>query len=388
MNKLPFFMLYLIWIEYSLHQFCGMNIMYLKNLFSDEKVNIGRQVELDVAKALSIVFMVFVHVVWVIFSFDNNISSGYALLFSNILGRPCAAPVFMFCMGVGIVYSNHSQWSAMIKRGATLFLSGIIVNIFEFFVPYYVYGYLFGSWNVFTIAGGLLLFCIDILAFAGLAFILLGIFKRLELSNKQLIIIAVIMSIIGSILRYTDFGAPVLNLVFGYLIGTKGGFTAFPLFNWFIIPVVGYIWGQYFIRTKNKNQFFKNWQIYLILTLIYFVVSTQINDGFLTDIHQYYFMTTVDVIFCLIYAHANIGFCRYLSKYLPDIVLKISNILSINMINIYVIQWLFVPLIVILLTYIFKGIVFTDWMAIIIAIFALGLSTEVVLRIKNHLTKN
>ena len=102
-------------------------------------------------------------------------------------------------MGVGIVYSRHSQWGQMIKRGITLFLAGIVVNVFEFFIPYYVYGYLFGSWDVFTIAGGLLLFCIDILEFAGLTFILLGISKKLKISNETLLIIAIAMSIIGSV---------------------------------------------------------------------------------------------------------------------------------------------------------------------------------------------
>ena len=356
--------------------------MYLNSLFSDEKVNTGRQVELDIAKALSIIFMIFVHVLWVILCFDNSLSNAYLLVFSNILGRPCAAPIFMFCMGVGIVYSRRSQWDTMIKRGGILFLSGILVNVFEFFVPYYVYGYLFGSWDVFTIAGGLLLFCVDILAFAALSFILLGIFKKYELSNKKLLIIAIAMSIIGSILRYTDFGAPVLNLFFGYFIGTKGGFTAFPLFNWFIIPVAGYVWGQYFIRAKDKNKFFKYWPIYLIIALIYFIVSTQIADGFLTDIHQYYFMTTVDVIFCLIYAHANIGLCYRLSGFLPDAAVKTSTILSSNINNIYIIQWLFVPLTVIFLAYIFKGIVFTDLMAIVIAVFDLAISTACALYYK------
>lgn len=31
----------------------------MSDLFSDEKVNTGRQVELDIAKALSIIFMIF-----------------------------------------------------------------------------------------------------------------------------------------------------------------------------------------------------------------------------------------------------------------------------------------------------------------------------------------
>jgi len=79
----------------------------MSSLFN-EKVNTGRQLELDIAKALSIIFMIFVHAIMVIPAFNNTLSSGYLFVVGNILGRPCAAPVFMFCMGVGLVYSRHS----------------------------------------------------------------------------------------------------------------------------------------------------------------------------------------------------------------------------------------------------------------------------------------
>ena len=231
--------------------------MYLNKLFSDEKINTGRQVELDIAKALSIIFMVFVHILMVAPAFNNTISPSYLLIVGNILGRPCAAPVFMFCLGVGIIYSRRSQWDNLIKRGIKIYLTGLLVNIFEFFLPSYVCGNLLGIWDIFPTLGGLLFFCVDILAFAGMAFILIGILKKLNFSNRQFIILAVVLSLIGSLLRNTDFGGSVLNLFFGHFFGTSGGFTAFPLFTWFIFPVAGYIWAQYFIRAKNKEQFFK-----------------------------------------------------------------------------------------------------------------------------------
>ena len=104
---------------------------------------------------------------------------------------------------------------------------------------------------------------------------------NIELSNKKLIVIALLMSIIGSLLRGTDLGIPVLNLIFGNFIGTAGGFTAFPLFNWFIFPIAGYIWGQYFIRAKDKGEFFEFWYVLLILSILYFIISTNHWGGVL-----------------------------------------------------------------------------------------------------------
>ena len=118
----------------------------------------------------------------------------------------------MFCMGVGIVYSRHSQWDTMIKRGGILYLTGIFVNLFEYVLPYFTSGSLLGRCDLYHIHGGLIFFFCGILIFAGLSFVLIGILKKFELSNKWLIIIALAMSLIGSLFEY----------------------TAFPLFNWFI----------------------------------------------------------------------------------------------------------------------------------------------------------
>lgn len=318
----------------------------------------------------------------------KEINPSYGFIVGNVLGRPYAAPIFMFCMEVGIVYSRRSQWDIMVKRGITLFLLGILVNVFEFFLPYYVCGTLLGSWDIFPIAGGLLLFCVDILAFAGLSFILMGILKKFELSNKKLIVIALLMSIIGSLLRGTDLGIPVLNLIFGNFIGTAGGFTAFPLFNWFIFPIAGYIWGQYFIRAKDKGEFFEFWYILLILSILYFIISTNHWGGVLSDdVHLYYFLNTLDAVFCIINAHAVIGLCYAVMKYLPDAVIKAFSILSSNINRIYIAQWLFIPLAVIFISYLFKDLVLTDLVSSIIAIAMLLLSTVCAIYYKKLRTK-
>lgn len=350
--------------------------MNISDLFSNEKVNTGRQIELDIAKGLSIIFMIFLHTLMVVPSFNADISTTYNFLLSNVLGRPFAAPIFMFCMGVGLVYSRHSQWDVMIKRGVKLFLLGILVNVFEFFLPCYVCGTLLGKWNIFPTAGGLLLFCVDILAFAGLAFILMGILKKFELSNKKLIIIAVIMSLIGTFTRFTDFGSDIVNLFFANFIGSAGGFGAFPLFNWFIFPIAGLVWGQYFIRAKDKGKFFKFWPIFIIIALIYFFASSKIWGGVASnDVHLYYFMTTLDAIFCIINTHGVIGLCYWISKYLPDKIKKAFSILSSNITNIYVFQWLLIPLTVILISYFFKNLVLTDLLCAIISILMIIIST-------------
>ena len=355
----------------------------MSNLFSDEKVNVGRQVELDIAKALSIIFMIFLHTLMVVKGFNVGVSPAYDFIVTNVLGRPYAAPIFMFCMGVGIVYSRHSQWDVMVKRGIKLYLLGVLVNVFEFFIPHYLSGNLLGAWDVFPIAGGLLLFCVDILAFAGMAFVLMGILKKLNLSNKGIIAVAVVLSLIGTFLAGTDFGNNVVNLIAAHFFGAAGGFTAFPLFNWFIFPAAGYVWGQYFIRAKDKGEFFKFWPLFIVAGLIYFFVSTHYWGGiFDSDVHKYYFMNILDAVFCIINAHGVLGLCWWAVDYIPDSVKKLFSILSSNINHIYIAQWFFIPITVILVSYFFKGIVLNDLVSAVIAVIMLVVSTLVALGYK------
>ena len=360
--------------------------MNIQNLFSDKKVNTGRQVELDIAKGLAIVFMIFVHVIIILEYFNTDLSSTYLFVFDNVLGRPYAAVIFMFCMGVGIVYSRHSQWNTMIKRGVKLYLLGILVNFFEFVLPYYLVLFLALVSLPFEGYAEALLFVVDILAFAGITFVLMGILKKFNFSNKKLIIVAVVLSLIGTFLRFTDFGDPAVNLVAGNLIGTD--FTAFPLFNWFIIPIAGYIWGQYFIRVKDKREFFKFWPILLIVSALYFFISSKLWGGvFSDDIVFYYYLNTLDAIFCIINAHAVIGLCYWLIKFLPDSIIKIFTILSTNINNIYIAQWFFIPITIIVIIYFVKDIVFNDFLAAVLSIIMLIVSTLVALGYKKLRTQ-
>ena len=339
----------------------------MQQLFSDERINSGRQVELDLAKCLAIFFMIFLHCFFATSYFPNEISPAMTKALSQLLGCPYAAPVFMFCMGVGMVYSRNQEPSYFIKRGLKLVELGFFVNVGEFFVPYFLSGNLLGDWDIFPIANGLLLFCVDILAFAGMTFITIGILKKLNVSAKGMVIVAIVFSIIGSFARFHDFGSDVANLIAGYFVGSEGGFTAFCLFNWFIFPAAGLFCGEYYIRCNDKKKLLRFWPLALVISTTYFVASWFIPGGFLSEAHHYYFMTTLDAMFCLVCNYGVIGFCYMVSKHLPDGAIKLFTKTSNNLNTIYVIQWFLIPITYVLIVYFNRGIVFGDLSLVIIA---------------------
>ena len=241
-------------------------------LYSKDKINRKRQIELDIAKSLSAIFMIFIHTITIAMLFENTISIPYYVIVGSILGGPFSAPVFMFCMGIGIIYSRHSQAKPMIKRGIKLFILGLLVNSFSFIIPHFLSQYLLNSSQILPIFDGLLLFYVDILEFTGLSFVILGVFKKINISNKQLLAVGIILSILGFLLRFSDFGNISLNIMFGYFIGTDYKYTSFLLFSWIIFPISGYIYGHYFIRVKDKSKFFRLWPIFIIISVLYFLI--------------------------------------------------------------------------------------------------------------------
>ncbi|HAR91993.1 MAG TPA: hypothetical protein DCR28_02690, partial [Eubacterium sp.] len=62
----------------------------MKKIFSKEPVNRGRQIELDIAKCLAIIFMIFLHTLMVASGFANNISVPMQRVIYQLLGRPFA----------------------------------------------------------------------------------------------------------------------------------------------------------------------------------------------------------------------------------------------------------------------------------------------------------
>ena len=355
----------------------------MEQLFSNEKVNSGRQVELDLAKCLAIFFMIFLHCLMVTSGFSNNVSLFMQRGISQLLGGPFAAPVFMFAMGVGYVYSRNQDPGYLITRGIRIMLLGLVVNVGEFFLPHFLAGKLLGEWDIFPIAGGLLLFCIDILAFAGMAMILIGLLRKLNLTAKQMVIISLVLSAIGWVARFHDFGSNVANLIMGYFVGSAGGFTAFPLFPWFIFPATGMLFGEYYIRCNDKKKLLRFWPLALVISVAYFVISWFLPEGFLSETHHYYFMTTIDAMFCLVCIYGVIGICNVVSSLLPDSAIKFFSKTSSNLNTIYVIQWFIIPVTYIFIVYFKRDIVFGDLSLIVISLIEIAVSTALAAGYKN-----
>lgn len=93
-----------------------------------------RQAELDIGKGIAVLLMICVHVQEVL-----SHSAVQHSLFGNIVEFvTCfpAAPLFMFVMGVGIVYSRRQDAGYAIGRGALLLAMAYLLNVARGYIPW------------------------------------------------------------------------------------------------------------------------------------------------------------------------------------------------------------------------------------------------------------
>ena len=305
-------------------------------IFSSEKANDKRQLELDVAKTFAIVLMIMVHCL----AFCSLCQINHPYLKYLFIFMQCSAPLFMFAMGVGMVYTRHNSPKEFINRGIKLILMGFIINII-----YFVSGYFAELELEYCI---LSLIANDILQFAGLSFILIGLFKSINLNIKQILLVALILSLIGTFINL-EFSNMYLKQILGHFIGTEGYkiVSCFPVLNWFMVPVVGILFGNYLIRCTDKNQFYK--KIFLptsLLSLIFMAVGLVTRSGMFSSTGgkvyeklQYLHISTPDVLIMLIFVLFLISFFYFLLPFFPRKVEQLIKIVSRNVTNIYIIQW-------------------------------------------------
>lgn len=321
-----------------------LNSYFRNNLFSAWKVNTERQIEWDVSKFFAIILMIMVHC----FAFCNlcqidNVYMDYLFIFMQ-----CSAPLFMFVMGVGMVYTRHDSPREFMSRGIKLILMGFIINLIYFISNFYS-----GLSPEYTINS---LIANDILQFAGLTFLLIGFFKKFNINIKKILLVAIFFSLIGTLIRHITLDNLFLVQFLGHFIGTEGTnvVSCFPILNWFIVPVVGIIFGEYLIRCVDKNQFYK--KIFIptsILSIIFMIIGLITREGMFSTTGgkvfeklDYLHISTPDVLITIINVLFLASLFYFLLPFLSKRVKKLIKIVSRNVTNIYIIQWALILIVI------------------------------------------
>ena len=313
---------------------------YRDNL-SSEKVNTGRQREVDFARGLAVLFMILVHVLG-IYGTEGVQGSvfGYVI---DFLGSPPAAPVFMLLMGLSIAFSKRMSPKTMALRGIRIFLLGYGLSFIRYVLPMMI-GL---RSNIFSPedleAGGLLtmLIEVDIFQLAGLSLIFLSFLEGLKVKKTYYLIIAIVVSLASPLLWGLKTNTAPIDFLLDPLWG-NADHVSFPLFSWSFYPLIGVYLGNHLIRAKDKRIFYKGVALCgLTLLVIGSLVSLTNMDLHIGDYWRHgiggnlWFTGFVLVWLALLFAALN--------KFsIPHAIADRINFWSRNVTPIYIIHWIII----------------------------------------------
>lgn len=217
-------------------------------LLSKERINTGRQPEIDMFKAFCVVCMILEH------TYECCAAEANPIL--NALEWICAftgAAAFMICMGLGMRYSRHQGARDYLARGFELLTVGQLLNLMRNALPNLIAWWATGE--QFFIANALLVIQSDILTFAGLAFMLLAGLKVLRVPDAGVLGLGLGLNVLGWQLSNALKSPPnyLLSQLLGFLVRTDAE-AYFPLCSYFVFVAFGYWLGGVYPRIADKRR--------------------------------------------------------------------------------------------------------------------------------------
>lgn len=212
-----------------------------------EKVNRGRQPEIDCLKAFCIVFMILLHA----YEECAEEPGGFYHVLVGIEALT-GAGAFMICMGLGMRYSRRQSPKDDLTRGFVLLTVSQLLNLLRDSLPCLI-AYC-GTGKQIFMATALLIVQTDILTFAGFAFLLIALLRHLKLSDGVILGLGFGMNVAAFALSgvFRTTGNYLLDQLLGFFLVTDAE-AYFPLGCYFVFVAFGYALGGLYLRIKDKD---------------------------------------------------------------------------------------------------------------------------------------
>lgn len=306
----------------------------------------SRLFEIDCVKFFAIIYMIFIHVYEQLSVYDhvNSMPDSLFRIAIEFAGGPLAAPVFMFCMGIGMIYTRHNTPKDFCRRGVKLLITGYMLNFFRQTLPQLI-GLCLGIDAGLDIVGGLL--NVDILEFAGVTFLTVALMKKMRMQPYQMFLIAVMLLGIGIWVTRLNTAPMAVQCLAGLLL-PAGKWVAFPLTLWLVYPAAGMLFAQVLSKVRDRNVFYRKAiaaaSVFLAVytgTLIF--TGVDIRDFYALRGYIYYRQTILSALWIIPIVIIAISVCYLALRFLEQSRLgSFIRYCSINLNRIYIIQWLLV----------------------------------------------
>lgn len=211
--------------------------------------------EFDIGRAVAILVLPIVHVLEegdYLGVFPAGFAEGHLYLYIlSALG----APLFMACMGANMVFTRHATPRELARRGVVLLIMGALLNLFRFGLPDMLFDTISGDYSTIDLWTYELAGC-DIYDFSGLCFLAFALFKKLDLSPRQILLVAFASLIAGAHVLPAFFATPedtYATRLLGRIFWVNEN-SCFPLLTWLSFPALGYAFGAWFKAAETDER--------------------------------------------------------------------------------------------------------------------------------------
>jgi hypothetical protein len=245
------------------------------------------------------------------------------------------APVFLFSMGISMCYSKKRSALDLFRRGVGMIGLVLLLETCRTVIPTFIEWLIFRDFGSIRYAFQIL--CVDVLQFAALTLFVMALFRKLNLKPWAMLLVSGVLSVIGQLLAGVSTGSQVGDYLVGYLWNSHP--TAyFPLFNWLIVPVMGYAFGNLWLYLKDKATFFK------IVTplggcilVLYFLSMLLVGKCYYFSGENYCGLGILDAVFMFVIFLAILGVSYYLAGHKQRFAWLASMGTRVN--SVYCIHW-------------------------------------------------
>ena len=260
----------------------------MKNMISlkDQEVNVGRQRELDLVKGFLMIMIVFIHSFQTIAGAEAAESSVHKIMFA--LFMPTGACLYLFTMGFGSAFTRHSQPRDMLKNGVKLlFYQGLsnlcyaAIMTICFNIRNSITGEAAGSRELYNANLYSMLTFVNIFFIAGMCYLVLAIYRKLNVKLSGYIISTVIVGIISPFTGLLVSDNPALNWILDMTFGGKGE-TSFCFFPYLSYVFLGYVFGKVIRRVpeNEKGNFYKKSGVVCgTVAVVWFICCIVLHPG-------------------------------------------------------------------------------------------------------------
>lgn len=350
----------------------------MKSNFVKDEVNTSRQIEFDIMKVVLIIEMIFTHCFEQFGVFSDCTPHPLYYIIVIVVDVMFGAASFVGSMGLGMAYGRLQESGDVMKRGMRLLCAGYLLNLLRDTLPFSILSCI-GIMRWKETLGWT--FANDILQFAGLSCILFGFLRKIKCSDLMMLMVALGMSVIGSFVRFIDFGNMYINQLAGLFIGTVDPIledegACFPLFNWYIVVVICYLYAKKLRHCSNSDRFyFMALPLSGIIVGSYMLYAIPNRFGMLSgNLLYYYSFSTPNVLILFSEMVFMTSVYHFAAKVLPEKLKKRITHISGNLTPIYFAQWIIIGNVYAVFTYLdLKSIRLSTIIAIAVCVSAISI---------------